>query len=229
MNLRFRLGQAYDRLRAGDIRHLLHLVRNRIHSDTLRVGIRKQLTDADEARSATADNPVRIASMADIEAVLDPGRGGATDPNELWQRRFRRHVAETVGPGRCYVADCGDLGPSFMQFLFFPEDNDLVQAKFPDIGPPVQPGEAMVEYLYVAPDARSLPFVINCLVHVAAEARRRDATSIITYAPIGNKAALLSTRLAGYQPFAIRRLKYRLFRRHVSYEPYTENMSNEGR
>ena len=226
MNLRFRFGQAYDRLRAGDVRGLLDRVRNRLHSETLRVGIRKEPTDADEAKTANAENRVRIATMAEIEAVLDSGRGGATDANEVWQRRLRRHVAATVGPDRCYVADCGGLGPSFMQFLFFPEDNEVVQAEFPDLGPPVEPGEAMVDYLYVAPDARSLPFVSSCLLQVAVEARRRGAKSIFTYTPVGNKAALLSSHLVGYRPFAMRRLSYRLFHRSVSYEPYTESISS---
>jgi hypothetical protein len=226
MNLSFRLGQAYDSFLTGDVRGLLRRVRNRLYSETVRVGIRKELTAADEARSATAEHQVRIASMGDIEAVLDPGRGGATDANELWQRRLRRHVAATVGPSRCYVADCGDLGPSFMQFIFFSEDNDVLQAELPDLGPPIEPGEAMVDYLYVAPDARSLPFVTTCLLQVAVEARRRGATSIITYTPIGNRAALLSSNLAGYRPFALRRSRYRLFRRRVSYEPYTESISS---
>jgi GNAT superfamily N-acetyltransferase len=224
MDLRFRLGQAFDRVRAGDIRGLLGLVRKRLHSETLRVAVRKEPTEADEARSATAEHPVRIASMADIEAVLDPARGRAMDANEIWQRRLRRHVAATVGPDRCYVADCGDLGPSFMQFLFFPEDNDILQAEFPDIGPLIEPGEAMVEYLYVAPDARSLPFAAASLVQVAVEARRRGVQSIITHIPIGNKGALFSSHSAGYYPFGMRRSRYRLFRRHVSYEPYTGSM-----
>jgi hypothetical protein len=222
MNLQFRLGQAYDAIRGGDASVLLRRARNRLYSDTLRVGIRKEPTDEDEAQVATAEHRIRIASVADIEAVLDPRRGGATDANELWQRRLRRHVAATAGPGRCYVADCGDLGPSFMQYVFFPEDNDLVQRSFPDLGPRIEPGEAMVDYLYVSPDARSLPFLISGLLQVAVEARRRGATSVITYTPIGNKAALASSRLVGYRPFALRRSGYRLFRRRVSYEPYTE-------
>jgi hypothetical protein len=222
MNLQFRLGQAYDAIRGGDASVLLRRARNRLYSDTLRVGIRKEPTDEDEAQVATAEHRIRIASVADIEAVLDPRRGGATDANELWQRRLRRHVAATAGPGRCYVADCGDLGPSFMQYVFFPEDNDLVQRAFPDLGPRIEPGEAMVDYLYVSPDARSLPFLISGLLQVAVEARRRGATSVITYTPIGNKAALASSRLVGYRPFALRRSGYRLFRRRVSYEPYTE-------
>lgn len=221
MNLRFRLNQAYDGIRAGDTRGLLRRLQKRIHSETLRVGIRKDLTATEDASSAAAEPKIRVASMADIEAVLDPARGSATDANELWQRLLRRHVAETVGPSRCYVADSGDLGPSFMQFLFFPEDNDVVQSEFPDLGPPVKPGEAMVDYLYVAPDARSLPFVTACLLQVAAEARRRGAKSVITYTPAGNKAALLSSHLAGYRPFAMRRSRYRFFRRSVTYEPYT--------
>ena len=225
MTLRFRLGQVYEGLRAGDAGGLLRRLKKRLHSDTLRVGIRKQPTPDDEARTATAQHRIRVASMADIEAVLDPGRGDANDANELWQRRLRRHVAATVGPDRCYVADFGDLGPSFMQFLFFPDDNEVLRRAFPDLGPPIEPGEAMVDYLYVAPDARSLPFLTSCLLQVSVEARRRGATSVITYTPIGNKAALMSSRLVGYHPFALRRCTYRLFRRNVSYEPYTEGVT----
>jgi GNAT superfamily N-acetyltransferase len=226
MNLRFRLGQAYEGFRAGDASGLWRRLLNRLHSETLRVGIRMEPTAANEAQAATAENRVRIASEEDIEAVLDPARGSATDANELWQRRLRRHVAATVGPSRCYVADSGDLGPSFMQFLFFPEDNDLLQRALPDLGPPIEPGEAMVDYLYVAPDARSLPFLTSCLLQVAVEARRRGATSVITYTPIGNKAALTTSRLVGYRPFALRRRSYRLFRRRVSYEPYTQDTTS---
>jgi len=224
MNWKFRLGQAYDRVRTGDAVGLARLVRKRLHSETLRIGIRKEMTDADEARAAAAEHRIRVASMADVEAVLDPGRGNATDADEVWQRRLRRHVAETVGPGRCYVADFRDLGPSFMVFLFFPEENDRLQAEFPDIGPRMEPGEAMIEYLYVAPDARSLPFVTSCLVQVAAEARRRGSSSLITYVPIGNKGALFSCRLAGFRPYAMRRSGYRFFRHSVSYEPHTRSI-----
>ena len=229
MNLRFRVGQAWDRIRVGDVGGLAVRVGSRLHSESVRVGIRKELTAPDATLPATNEHRVRIGTMADIEAVLDPSRGGATDANELWQRRLRRHVASVVGPDRCYVADCGDLGPSFMQFVFFPDDNDIVQAAFPDLGPPVQPGEAMVDYLYVAPDARSLPFVTACLLQVAEEARRRGAQSTITYTPAGNKAALLSSHLAGYRPFAMRRSRYRLFHRHVSYEPYSQSISADSK
>ena len=225
MNLRFRLGQAYDRVRAGDARGLLRLVQKRLHSDSVRIGVRKVTTDADEERATAAEHPIRVATMAEIEAVLDPGRGAATDADELWQRRLRRHVAATVGPGRCYVADFRDLGPSFMVFLFFPEDNDLLQAEFPDIGPRIDPGEAMLEYLYVAPDARLLPFVTSTLKQVADEARRRGAASVLTYIPDGNKGALFSFRLAGFGPFSTRRSAYRLFRRTVSYEPHPQGTS----
>lgn len=222
MNLQFRLGQASDAIRYGDASVLLRRARNRLHSDTVRVGIRKETTVEDEARIATAEHRIRIASAADIEVVLDPRRGGATDANELWQGRLSRHVAAKAGPERCYVADCGELGPSFMRYVFFPEDNDLIQRVFPDLGPRLEPGEAMVDYVYVSPDARSLPFLTSGLLQVALEARRRGATSVLTYTPIGNKAALASSRLVGYPPFATRRAGYQLLRHYVSYEPYTE-------
>ena len=224
--LTFWFGQAIDGVRTGDARGLLARVGKRIRSESVRIGIRKELTVADEAKSATEEYRFRTASMEDIQAVLDPLRGAETDANEIKQRRLRHHVASVFGPSRCYVADCGDLGPSFMQFVFFAEDNEILQARNPEIGPPMKPGEATVDYLYVSPDARSLPFVTACLLRVAEEARLRGATSLITYTPVGNKASLLASHLAGYRPFARQRSEYRFFRHRVSYEPYTQSLSS---
>lgn len=205
---------------------LLGLAWKRIYSESLRVGIRKSLSVthddvSEEGRSpSTGAGQVRIATLEDIEAVLDPARGGANDPGELWERRLRHRVADTLGPGRCYVADLDDKGPSFMQYVFVAEDNDALQARFPEVGPRVGENEALVEFLYVPPDARSLPFVADCLRRVASEVQQRGAMSLITYTGIENAGALIASHLAGYRPFAMRRTRYRLGRRSISYEPY---------
>ena len=199
MNVRFRLGQAREQLRAGGSGDLVALVRKRWSSETHRVGIRRELTAADDAPPANAKHHVRTATRADIEAVLDPARGGADDADESWQRYLLHHVLELAGPDRCYVADQGDLGPSYMQYLFVAEDDELLRARLPDVGPPIKPGEGLVDFLYVPPDARSLPFTAECLNLVAIEARKRGLSSLVTYTGVQTAGAPVASQLAGYR------------------------------
>lgn len=219
-NVRFRLGQMREQLRAGGPRDLMALILKRWSSETYRVGIRRELTAADDRGATNAKHHVRSATVADIEAVLDPARGGAGDAQESWQRYLLHHVLELMGPGSCYVADEADLGPSFMQYLFVAEDNDALRSKLPDVGPPIEPGQGLVDFLYVPPDARTLPFTAECLSLVAVEARKRGLSSLITYTGVETAGALVASQLAGYRPFEMRSSRFRHFRHVVTYEPY---------
>lgn len=225
MDLRSRFGQAADHIRGRDAGGLLRNIQRGLYSDSVGVGIRKALSDSDGTPPAEAQHPIRVATAADIEAVLDPERGGASDADEMWQRRLRRQATAVFGPGHCYVADLEGKGPSFMQFLFFAEDNDTIQAEFPSMGPRLAPDVALVELLYLSPDARSLPLLTEGMKQVAEEARRRGAKSVITYTGEHNSGALLASQLAGFRAFEVRRSRYRFFRGRISYEPYTGDPS----
>mgnify|MGYP001815132057 CR=1 FL=1 len=225
VSLRLRLGQLGDYARVGDLPGLVDLARRGLWSERRALGISKELRPSGGAQTPEAKFPVRTASTADIESILDPARGGDESADERWQRRLRRNVLATIGPEHCYVADLGGRGPSFMQYVFPEEDSELIEAELGDMGPWPAPGEAIVEYLYVPPDARSLPFLAGCMVQVAEAARARGITALITYTGVDEPGALMASQLAGYRAFSMCRTRFRLFQRETSCGPLPSDLS----
>jgi GNAT superfamily N-acetyltransferase len=157
--------------------------------------------------------------------LVDANRGTPANADELWQRRLRRHVLATLGADNCYVADVEGMGCCFMQYLFFAEDNDKVQALFPGMYPVLAADEALVEFLYVAPEARRSGLPARGMIQVIDEARRRGAKSVISFIRPNDKGAIYVCQSAGFRAYSVRRSKFRFFRQTITFEPRPAHMS----
>ncbi|MFV2064778.1 MAG: hypothetical protein ACC726_14895 [Chloroflexota bacterium] len=223
MDLSLRLGQAGEHLQSGDVRGLLRKV---IYSETIGIVSRRDLTDASGPRASRIDCETRTASQQDVDALLSFDRDHVLSSDEESQRRLQRRLVARLGVENCYVADRGDMGPCFMIYLFCPEDNEMIQAKFPGLYPVLAPDEALVEFLYVAPRARRFWFATECLILVTEEARRRGARSVITITGTDNRGASMVLRFAGFRAESVRRSKYRFFRRTITHGPRGTGISD---
>jgi hypothetical protein len=222
MTLRLRLDQASDRLRSMDV---LGLLRKSIYSEETGVGLRKDLTTTDGSRVAQIPYRIRPGTDADLHALLDDEQADPSDAQDQVDRRIQRRIASAIGTHGCWVADAGDGSPGFVQYLFFPDDNELFQEHFSHTGPPLAEQEAMVEFLYVAPAARTMSFIIDCMTLVVDEARRQGARSVVTFPNAGNRGAIMASHFVGFRPYAVRRSRYRLFRKSTTYEIRPARMS----
>jgi GNAT superfamily N-acetyltransferase len=216
---------AIDRVRRAEFRSLFRIVANQLYSETAGVVVWKDLTSGPGLAEAKRQPPIRPASETDLQSLIDTDQQPDVDADELWQRRLRRDIASTIGLDGCFVADAPGAGPSFMQYLFTAKDNERLRSRFPGLFPVLGPDEAMVEFLYVAPEARSPGLAVNCLLQVADEARRQGASSVISFIRPTNKGALFVNHLAGYKARSVRRSKRRFFRRTYSFEPWPAGAS----
>lgn len=216
MDLRLRVAQTGDYLRTGDV---IGLTRKALYSESIAIGIRKDLLGERDARLATLRFQVRNASAEDIQALIGKAPGDQSDARDRHDRVLQRRVVERIGLDRCFIADDEHGRPSFMQYVFTRDDDQRIRAVFPGIAPPIQEGAGLVEFLYVPPRARVLSFVTDCLSLVADESRRLGLRSLLTFTPIGNRGALTALQIVGFRPFAIRRSTYRVFRKRTTYEP----------
>ncbi|MFV2064144.1 MAG: N-acetyltransferase family protein [Chloroflexota bacterium] len=183
------------------------------------------MTAAPQARAIQSDYEIRRATTADVHALVDADRGEVADADELWQRRLRRHVVATLGAKNCYVADAEGVGLSFMQYLFFEEDNGMVQAMFPGMYPELAAHEAMVEFLDVAPEARRSGLLVRGMNMVTDEARRRGAKSVISFIRPDNKGAIFVCQSSGFRVYSVRHSRYRFFRQAITIEPRPAHLS----
>lgn len=225
MRLRLYLRSAVDFVGRSDYRGLLAQARRAVYSDTVGVIVRKDLTGDPAALEKARPPTIRAASLADVQTLLAADHEADMDAEELWERRLRRYIVQAIGVEGCLVADAEDKGPAFMQYLFTAKDNDRLQAEFPGLFPVLAANEALVEFLYVAPDARSPGLAVNCLLNVAAAGQRMGATSVVSYIDPTNKGALFVNHLAGFEASGVRRGKRRLLRTSYSFEAWPAGAS----
>jgi GNAT superfamily N-acetyltransferase len=225
LGLSLYLRSAIDYVGRGEYRSLVRKAVDLVYSDTAGIVIWKDLTGDPGAADGKRQPPIRPASSADVLSLVGTDQQQDADADELWQRRLRRNIAATMGLDGCYVADRAGNGPSFMQYLFTAVDNDRLKSNFPGLFPVLAADEAMVEFLYVAPESRNAGFAVNCLLQVTDEARRRGAASVISFIRPTNKGALFVNHLAGFRAQSVRRSKRRFFRRTYSFEPWPPGTS----
>ena len=227
MRLRLYMHSSADYLRSADYRILLRKAGTLFYSDNPGIVVLKDLTeDASPAKARATENQTRIrpASREDVLTLIGTHRPD-TDSDDLWQRRLRRHIVDTLGVDGCFVADVPEIGPSFMQYLFTSVDNDRLQTSFPGSFPVMTPAEAIVEFLYVAPEVRSPGLAVDGIVQVTGEARRRGADSVISFIDPTNKGALFVNHLAGFRAGSVRRSRRRFFRKTYAFEPWPADTS----
>lgn len=215
MRLKLRLDQANDLLRSGD---LLDLLRKPVHSESTGIGLRKDLPAGPEPRLAKIEREIRPATRDDLRALVDVAGADPTQPQDAADRRRQGRIVATFGTHGCFVADGEDGLPGFMHYLFTSEDNELFQSKYSHTGPVLADDEAMVEFLYVTPAARTMSFVTDCMTLMTEEARKRGARSVVTFPESVNRGALMVSHFVGFRPYAVRRSRYRLFRKTTTYE-----------
>lgn len=220
------IGDAHGRDLAGIARTRARTALRLMFSDSIAIGIRKDLTTGPVAAESEPYPPIRQGSLADVLALVDQGGGDVADANDRWQRRSRRRAVDKIGVEGCFVADIDGHRPAFMQYLFTADDNDRIQAAFPGMLPVLAPDEAMVEFLYVTPEARNPGVAISCVAQVLDVARKRGVSSVIAYVGPSNKGAVFVSQSTGFRAYAIRRSKTRLLRKTYTFEPWPSEVSN---
>lgn len=204
---------------------MLHKAAAFVSSDAVSVVIRKEVTGDSDDTDGKGPPEIRPASPADVLALVETDTLPDVDANELWERRLRQHILATIGVDGCYVADNAGVQPAFMQYLFTAHDNERLRANFAGLFPVLAADEAMVEFLYVAPEVRNPGFIVKSLLRVTDEARRKGATSVISFIDPSNTGALFVNHLAGFQADLVRRNRSRLLRRTYSFEDWPSGMS----
>jgi hypothetical protein len=216
-----------DYLGHGEYRRLARRAAAFVYSESVSVVVRKDLSGDPRASEGERRTRIRAASLPDVQSLLGADGNDDVDADELWERRLRQHIAATLGVDGCYVADVAGVGPSFMQYLFTSDDNERLRSNFAGLFPILAVDEAMVEFLYVAPGSRNPGFIVDGLVQVADEARRRKAASVISFIDPTNTGALFVNHLAGFQAHSVRRSRKRFLRRTYSFEAWPTDVSRK--
>ena len=118
----------------------------------------------------------------------------------------------------CYVALTKDNEPCYMQALIAPSENARLQEYFEGFFPWLRPDEALLEHAFTLETFQGLGIMPHAMARIAEKGRELGARWVITFVIHDNIPALKGCKRAGFSPYLVRREKWRLFRKQLSFE-----------
>ncbi|HSR10912.1 MAG TPA: N-acetyltransferase [Thermodesulfobacteriota bacterium] len=201
----------------GDVRTIVSIVIRRLYSDENCVGLRRDLAlyfQPPESRKPICIRPLR---EEDLGIILDTKAPGVTKEGLLYRERRRKEFQ--AGVKTCYVAATADGDrPCYLQWLIGPEENAKLQALFEGEFPVLRPGEMIMERAFTLEPYRGCGIMASAMARIAEKGKEAGGRWVMTFVDEDNIAALKGCHQAGFEPFLIRKEKWRLFRRSFSFE-----------
>lgn len=206
-------------LRHGNVAVLAHEFQRRLFSERLHYGLVRDLGVPFDPPEAKIPIAIRELRADDMPALL--GLDGSMSARGPYVRMHRLNFAGR-GVGRCYVAVTENGEPCYMQWLIPSSQNAEVKEYFHGIFPRLEPNEALLEYAFTPESHQRMGIMAAAMARIAERAREFDADRIVTFVDAENVAALKGCHRAGFQRHLIRRDRWRLFLRRVSFEVIPE-------
>jgi hypothetical protein len=212
-------------LRHGHISPLWRALRRRLGSQSCAYGLRRDLTMPFETPRAKIPVHVRPATASDEHALraVDPGTTG----QDLYELGGRIRMLE-AGLGTCYAAVDDDDRTLYVQWLIPASDNVRVQAHFGGTFPVLGPDEALLEGAFTFASSRGLHVMSEAMARIAEKGGSLGARWVVTFVTTDNQPSLKGCERAGFSPYILRRERWRLFRRQLSFEALPQGQPAEG-
>jgi GNAT superfamily N-acetyltransferase len=191
----------------------------RAHSDSVSIGLRRDLSIPFVGPKAKIPIAVRPLAPDDDLSALEPAAGLAAD--EAFWRMGQRRLLES-GLQTCYVAIAPEGKPCYMQWVITASQNERVKEFFGNLYPVLAPNEALLEGAYTPEEYRGKGIMGAAMAEVALRAADHGARWVITFVDQQNEASFKGCIRAGFTPYLQREEKFRWFRRQVVFRPMPE-------
>lgn len=212
--------EALRLLADGRSRVVLHAIRTRLRSDTVALGLRRDLTVPFKAPPAKLPLLVRPLEPADDLSMLNVDMADVA-PDLVPARLAQRRLVEANIP-TCWVAIAPDGKVCYMQWLIAPRENDRILAQWSDLFPQLSPDEALLEGAYTDAAYRGQGIMPHAMARIAEQAQAFGARWVNTFVGVGNVASLKGCKKAGFVPYVKRGESWRLLQRGVHFAPLPE-------
>ncbi len=201
-------------LQSAQLGAVATLVRRWLYSDASGVGLQRGLDTPIAARRPR--HPLTIRPIRPDEQAPFASTNGVRGNGAIVRVNARYLFATEIET--CYVALIDGEVPCYIQYLVFPDQNDRFATAFGEPIPPLAPGEALLEFAFTLEQYRALGVMPFAVSELAKEASLRGAERLVTWVPEWNPHVRRYMERVGFEPFAIRRERYRFFRRRVWFE-----------
>lgn len=123
----------------------------------------------------------------------------------------------------CYVATKDD-NPVYRVWLMGSSQNEKIKEFWGSSFPPLKSNEALCENSFTIPKYRGFGIMPYAMAKIAEKGKDLGADTTIIYTDVDHIISLRAGDYAGYHPFILRRTKWFLFNKSVSFEEIPEHL-----
>lgn len=210
--------KALNLLKKGQLAIFWKQMVTRLNSETVSIGLRRDVEAPFEAPDARIDLSIRQLKDDDIAPLLEDGKLMETSPHVA----YNQLSLLKADLNQCYVATTSDDTPCYMQWLVGPPNGE--DYYFDGVFPQLKESEALLEGAFVPPSFRGNRIMPAAMARIASRAKNKNVRWVITFVEINNIPSLKGCKRAGFSPYVLRKDRWFFFNRSVTYEKIPEEM-----
>lgn len=215
-----KLYNAFQLIRKGHFTVFLKEFKKRIYSRSVSFGLQRDLNNEFRAPSAKIDIQIRPLKKDDVDELLDTTTDLSINPRIIANQQSMVNANIPT----CYVAVTTKNEPCYMQWLIGYDDNHIIENYFKGVFPPLKKSEALLEGAYSNPAFRGLRIMPMAMALIAEKAAEINARWVNTFVDVTNIPSLKGCQRSGFEPYLLRKDRWFLFRRTITFHPISETM-----
>lgn len=210
------IGRTLKTLREQGIRETRRRIAGRFSSTHLSYGLQCHIGRMPRGPACKFALQLRPLVDADIPQLFD--EWARTHETLLVDERLE--LIES-GVGRTMVAVDPEDRPCFMIWMATSGENERLRAVFGNAYPPLRPGEAVLDGMFVPKGFEGMNIVPSAIREVAALARAAGLHRLVIFSYHSRPAALFALRQAGFLPYCVKVDRRRCFLHRVIFRPFS--------
>ena len=173
----------------------------RIHSEETAFGFKRDLNIELSKPSVLIDITTRVFKESDDVFFIDNANDGLI-------AQFKT----------CYVATTKEDHPCSRLWLIDAFQNKKLKKVWGDNFPQLNKDEVLLENVFTIPKFRGMGIMPSFMDQIAKKSKNQGANYAITFGAVNNTNTSRSFKYAGFNPYILRKVKWLLFRKTITFE-----------
>lgn len=208
----------------GDFQNAYNRVAYWVYGNSTFYGLKHDACDPLPTVKANMNFLLRPIEPKDIDSIFLTSSKNVI--GKVHNDLLRRYQVYQTGTPTCYAAFTDDGIPCHIHWLIRSEHNDFLQTYFDGRFPILKEKEAVLEMFFTPPEFRRKGIMSEAAARTAKQAFQMGVERVVTFVDVNNLASLKALKLAGFSKYTLGEEHWRMFQRHISFNPLENGNAN---
>jgi len=196
----------------GKFKFIWDALIRRINSEQLAFGFKRDLSVEHPKPRVLIDISTRVFSEDDASYFID-------NSFDTFIYQFQTCY--------CYVATTKDNIPCSRLWLIDASQNKKLKTVWGDYFPQLKEHEVLLENVFTLPSYRGMGVMSSIIDQISEKSKVQGAKYAITFGSVNNTNTARSLNYAGFQPYILRKVKWFMFNKSISYQEIPNHLMTD--